>query len=351
MRSRCYISSDSHVLIERDIAVHPGGTARQIRCIVLCLVFSVALSGSTRAQEIDLGGQVFLDYFYRFSSPVESQEGLHGFSYRRLNLTTDVTLSEDFWGRARLEASDAEVGPLGPVVFVKDLSVTWNYTGEHQATVGVTPPPAFELSERVWGYRSLEKTILDFQGVVGSRDFGIRFDGPIANAGDVRYAVMFANNSATRPETDVHKRLYALISVHPTPSLFLSVGADHAAFGDQRASESRFSGFGGFLTDPFSAGIEAFYSTLELADDTRLNHMGVSLFGSAQIHPKWDAVARLDRASEELILGERRGTFFLGGLAFIPNQFVRLIPNLWLFKLDGADEAEISGRFTVSVDF
>lgn len=328
-----------------------AGRGRGSRGIVHWLLFGVALPASVHAQAIDLGGQVFLDYFYNLSSPLESEEGIHGFTYRRLNLTTDFDLSDDFQGRARLEANDGSLGSKGPIVFVKDLSLTWNYAGDHEATVGVTPPPAFEHAELVWGYRSLEKTILDFLGIVDSRDFGIRFDGPVVTTGSVRYALMLANNSATSPETDAYKRLYGLISIHPMPSVHFTLGADRAGFGDARESMTRFSAFGGYVSDLFRLGLEGFYVTLDMMDDRQFDHTGVSLFGGVRLHPEWEAVARVDRSREELPSGRQVGTFLLGGISFEPNEFVRIIPNVWFFKNDGADEAEVTGRFTVAVNF
>lgn len=327
------------------------GRSRISREIVLSLFFSVAAPITVCAQSVDVGGQVFLDYFYRFSSPVESQKGVHGFTYRRLNLTTDFALSEDFSGRARLEANDGALGPEGPIVFVKDLSLTWNYAGEHDATIGITSPPAFEVAERVWGYRSLEKTILDFTGIVRSRDFGIRFDGPIVSTGVVRYAFMLANNSVNFPETDPYKRAYALVYFHPTSSLHFTLGADRAGFDDTRESMTRVSAFGGYVSQLARMGIEGFYATTEMVDGSSPEHTGVSFYGALKVHPRWEAVVRLDRSIEELPAAESHGTFFLAGLSFQPNEFVNLIPNLWFFKIDDADRADLAGRFTVAVDF
>ncbi len=319
--------------------------------IVLCIFFGVAMPGAGRAQAVDLGAQVFMDYYYNLSSSSEEAEGLHGFTYRRLNLTTDFTLTEEFRGRARLEASDATTGAKGPVPFVKDLSLTWKYVGDHSATIGVTPPPAFELTERIWGYRSLEKTILDFQGIVASRDFGIRFDGPIVSTGIVRYAVMLANNSATSPETDAYKRVYGTLSAHPTETLSFLVGADHAGFGDARKSSTRVSAFAGYASERFRLGAEGFYSALVLENESRFDHVGVSLFGSFRVDPRWELTARVDRSREEMPGDERFDTFVLGGVSYRPNEFVRLIPNVWFYKVDEIDDAEVTGRFTVSVDF
>lgn len=325
---------------------------RRLSCAaVLYLFLETLVPGLTQAQSVDIGGRAFLDYFYTISSPAEADEGLHGFTYRRLYLTADFQLSDDFRGRARLEANDGTSGPKGPVPFVKDLFLRWAYSGGHSVTLGVASPPAFQVSEGVWGYRSLEKTILDMQDVVSSRDFGIRFDGPVMRVGSVRYAAMLANNSATRPETDPYKRGYVQIAAFPTEHLSFTVGADHAGYEEPRESRTRLSGFGGYAADAFRLGLEGYWSNRFLDIGDEFASVGLSLFGAVRLAPAWELLGRIDRASAELPGADRLTSFFLAGVAYAPNEFVRLIPNIWLFKVDDAADDELLGRFTVDVRF
>lgn len=324
---------------------------RTSRLTMLCLFLGIFIPGPTQAQNVDLGGRAFLDYFYTVSSPSEADEGFHGFTYRRLYLTTDFRLSDDFKGRARLEANDGTTGSKGPVPYVKDLYLTWAYSGDHSATIGVASPPAFGISEDVWGYRSLEKTIMDFQDIVDSRDFGIRFNGPITPGGNVRYAAMLANNSASKPETDPYKRGYAQIEVYPTERLTFVVGADHAGYDDALDSSTRVSGFGGYVSDAFRFGVEGYWSNLVFANENELAGVGLSVFSAVALAPDWELVARIDRAKEETPDADRYETFFLGGVAYAPNEFVRLIPNVWLLKENGSPRDEMLARFTVNVRF
>ncbi len=324
---------------------------RTRRSIVLGLLLSVATPGLLIGQSIDVGGLAFVDYFYVGSSPVDAEEGIHGFTYRRLYLTTDFQLADDWNGRARLEANDETSGPRGPAPFVKDLYLTWTYSGDHSATLGVAPPPAFQIAERVWGYRSLEKTILDFQGIVSSRDFGIRLDGPIASGDLFHYAAMYANNSGARPESDVYKRAYVQIDAQATEAMQFSVGADHAGYGDSRESSTRLSGFGGYSSDAFRLGVEIFYSSTTMRSDDRFDHTGLSLFGAVQLSPRFEAVGRVDRAKQGLPGADMFETFVIGGVSFQPNEFIELTPNVWVLSSDDAHEPEVLGRFTVSISF
>lgn len=322
------------------------------RVLVVFLGLLVFIGGTPlAAQTIDVGGRAFVDYFYKVSSPEADLEGLHGFTYRRLYLTTDFTLSEDFTGRARLEASDETTGLKGPVPFVKDLSMTWAYSGEHSATVGVTPPPAFEISEGVWGYRSLDKTILDLQGVVSSRDFGLRLDGPLAADGALRYAVMYANNSATRPETDSYKRVYGRLSATPGDRLVFVLGGDYAEYGDQRERGLRLSGFAGYRGYRLRIGLEGFGSSLTRQNARDVEKAGISLFGRIQFGSEWELLGRFDWSSDLAPVSTPVETHLVSGVAYRPQANVAIIPNLRLHNADRLASPDMQARLTLDVSF
>lgn len=323
------------------------------RRVLLVLIGLLLATGGTPtvAQQIDVGGRAYVDYFYNVSSPTPADEDLHGFTYRRLYLTTDFTLSENFSGRARLEANDGTTGPNGPEPYVKDLSLTWAYRGEHSATVGVTPPPAFEISEGVWGYRSLDKTILDLQGVVSSRDFGLRFDGPLAANGTLRYAFMYANNSGVYPESTPHKRVYGRLSATPTERLVFVVGGDYAEYGGQRERGIRLSGFVGFRGDQIHAGLEAFRSSLTMDTAVDVEKTGISLFGRIHLDPEWELLGRVDWSTDLAPAATPVETLLLGGVAYRPHPNVALIPNLRVRDGDRFASADTQARLTLDLSF
>lgn len=318
-----------------------------LRCVLVTLIgFLLMVVGDVYAQSVDVGGRAYVDYFYDIDTPAGSEDGLHGFRYRRLYLTTDFTISEDFSGRARLEADGGTDG----VPFVKDLSLTWAYSGEHQATIGVTPPPAFALSEDFWGYRSLEQTIMDVQDVVDSRDFGLRFDGPLTGDGAVRYAVMLANNNAVGAETNKNKRLYGQLSVRPSDRLLFVAGGDYADYSDARDAATRLSVFGGYKTDPFRVGLEAYWSQVAMTGGSNRTDMGASLFGVVRVAPEWEVVGRIDRSRETVVGPDQYGTLFVGGIAYQPHPNISLIPNLRVRDQSPVGD-QTTGRFTVEVQF
>lgn len=346
-----------------------------IRRVVIVLVGFLAMSAGRPAcgQAIDVGGLAYLDYFAVVSTPDTAQgglsyplsvadtarDGLHGFTYRRLYLTTDFRLSRTLEGRVRLEANEGTTGANGPVPFVKDLYLTWTYSGDHSATVGVTKPPVFEISTDVWGYRSLEKTIMHRRGVASSRDFGVRLDGPLLGDGNVRYALMYANNNAARPEMDAYKRGYGRLSATPTERLTLVVGGDYTAHGDQREYSARGSAFAGYEADRFRIGVEGYGRTTALTDTTTTEEFGASLFGVLQVTRNWEAVGRLDWSTNLFPQsGPSSGLGFdpvesllLVGVAYRPNPNVAVMPNVWIRNSNRFSEADTLVRLTLALSF
>ena len=331
---------------------------------VLVGLFVATVGGPAFGQDIDLGGWAFGDYFYAASAPDAPQgalsypvsvpdtarDGLHGFAHRRLYLTADVQFSDRLKGRARLEANDGTTGPDGPVPYVKDLWIEWTYSGDHSATVGVAKPLAFEISGGVWGYRSLEKTILDRRGIVESRDFGLRLDGPLLAGGDVRYALMYANNSDAQPELNRNKRVYGRLSATPTERLTLVAGGDYAEYSDRRDRSLRLSAFAGYEGEGFRAGLEGYRSATRLTNTTEIDELGVSVFGAAQVAPDWALVGRVDWATRETEGGRAPSeSLLLAGVAYQPHPNVEVIPNVWHRTSTRYDEPDTLLRLTLDV--
>ena len=340
-----------------------------ISAVRLALLVGFLLVGTrpALAQDIDLGGRLYMDYYYMLSSP-ESRaaastlstfdearpEGLHGFTFRRLYLTTDFRLSEAFSGRVRLEADEGTVEEDGSMPNIKDLYLTWQSEAGHALTFGITPPPVFGISEDVWGYRSLDQTIMDLNDIASSRDFGVRATGPLAGDGLLRYAVMYANNRGVKPESNKSKRVYARLQASPGESLVFTLGGDYAGYegeGGAPGPADAFTAhaFAGYATPGLRAGLKGYWQRFSY-DLATPDHFGVSLFAALQMADDWEAVGRVDRARHETLFEAFYRTYALAGVAYRPHEMVRFMPNLRLLKRDD-QTANLQARVTLHVDF
>jgi len=76
--------------------------------------------------------------------------------------------------------------------------------------------------------------------------------------------------------------------------------------------------------------------------------VGASIYGTVQVAPQWEVVARLDRSAEFFAGDDRYGTSVLGGVAYTPNPNVA--PNLNLgVQVPSEQATSTTARFPACV--
>src|SRR5438067_428420 len=156
----------------------------------------------------------------RFSGVVfaDAQDALHGssvpadssvFRFRRVQLTADQDLDSVFAVRLQLESDDNELTSKGKTaVFLKQAWLRWSRPGAAgDLVMGLSTTPTWSLAETYWGYRSLEKTVLDLAGLGFASDLGVsllRAPGPGRALG---WHVMLSNGNGQKPENNAAKKL------------------------------------------------------------------------------------------------------------------------------------------------
>lgn len=333
-----------------------------------------------------VSGVMFGDYFYNITRDANlsslpniattGKTAEQALQFRRIYFTYDSDISGDFSARFRLEADQSALSSDGKIsVFVKDAYLRWKsiFAGS-DLYFGIQPTPAFEISEAVWGYRSLEKTILDFRGIVNSRDLGVSLRGKLVETGVVQYWLMIANGSGNRPENDKYKRYYVHLHFKPAPNVQLTFYTDYHArptivnvfTGGSRVNNdiityAAFVGYG--IPAAFNVGIESFLQSTTNGYNTgsfltTRNAGGISVFGSVHILNPVELVTRFDYFDPNLendVKGDSRN-FVLAGLAWKVDKNVSLIPNILYESYEKLPngtsyQSSLTGRLTLSVTF
>ncbi len=130
-----------------------------------------------------ISGYMFGDYFYNVArdtainslsnTATGGAKDFNGFQFRRIYLTFDGDISPVLASRFRMEGTTGSP-------FIKDAYIRWkNISGSSELVFGLQPMPAVEISENIWEYRSLEKSILDLHGIVSSRDLAVSLRGKV----------------------------------------------------------------------------------------------------------------------------------------------------------------------------
>ncbi len=180
-------------------------------------------------------GYAFGDYAYKAHSDALNRGGSNQytgipqsrteFAFRRIYLGYDYNISKKFSAELLLAAEDnfpagsppSSAAPSGDELlnnklsfYIKLMNIRWK--GIWKGTdlvVGQISTPSFPLiSEKLWNYRSIERTIADIRRTP-SYDMGVAlqgvFDPATKNFG---YDVMMANGSSAKPEGDNFKWFY-----------------------------------------------------------------------------------------------------------------------------------------------
>ena len=360
-------------------------------CTVLLFYFLfISQASAQNEQGGKFSGLMFGDYFYNVlrDSTIDDisykaqtgQKDLNGFQFRRIFFTYDYTISEQFSTRFRLE-SQTQVGVNSTlfVIFVKDAFLKWKDIFEGSNMIfGIQPPPSFDVAEDYWGYRSLEKTIMDLRGVVSSRDFGVALKGKLNSRGSINYCLMYGNGITVDTETDRYKRSYAHIDLKPSENIDITVYGDYRFKADKTFSslpEESFRNdalttdiFVGYkIPKNFSIGVESFLQNtandvIQFDNDvykiSNRNALGISLFGWYRFSELLAGVGRYDYFDPNIsgdFTGDARNYFVLG-LSFILHEKVSITPNI-LFEtyehpVNGVSiNPSLTGRITFYYEF
>ena len=285
-------------------------------------VLGVALAGA----QGKFSGLVFGDYFYNVAKDtafsklsktvVPGSKDFQAFQIRRIYLTYDNDISEKFTARLRLEGNmiASENGSSSTAsrvsgsslsqLYIKDAYLKWkNIFAGSDLIFGVQPTTAYDISEGVWAYRSLEKTIMDLRGIISSRDLGLALRGKFDDGGMFQYWFMVANNSAQDDAVNRYKRVSLNLQVKPVKNVIVTLDGDYrsqdkindpasttvpkATLPNNVLTYALFAAY----NDPtlFTLGVEAFMQStqngeVDPSDKTAktlksLNALGVSIFG------------------------------------------------------------------------
>lgn len=306
---------------------------------------------AAQAAEGKLKGYMFGDYYYVLAADeadTKYSPKRNAFQFRRLYLTYQSDIATDFAIRFRLEAKDAgfaQGAKMEP--FVKHGYLQWKEgLGDADIYLGLSGTPTWAVAEKVWGYRSIAKIVLDWNKFGSSADLGAALKGA---AGPLRYHLMVGNGTGQGPEDDHGKKFYGSLSFKAADRLVLEGYADFNARPAGR-NERTFKGFVGWQGAKGAAGVEVFSRTHERAGASDEDHVitGVSAFGSLPLSAAFKGFGRVDAVSHDA--EDTSDLLFIAGLDYAAATDVHLMPNVLIESPAGRD-ANVQGRLTFFYKF
>ena len=313
--------------------------------LILGWVFAAQAEGGK------IKGVMFYDYYHVLATDetdAKQPRKRNAFRFRRLYFTYQKDIATDFAIRFRLEAKDAgfaQGAKMEP--FVKHGYLQWKEgLGDADVYLGLSGTPTWAVAEKVWGYRSIAKTVLDWNKIGSSADLGAALKGA---AGQLNYHLMVGNGPGQKPEDDHGKKFYGSLSFKAADRLILEGYADFNARPAGR-NERTFKGFVGWQGAKGKAGLEIFSRTNEQAGAGGEDQVitGVSAFGSLPLSAAFKGFGRVDAVGYDA--EDTSDLLFLTGLDYAAATNVHLMPNVLIESPTGRD-ANVQGRLTFYYKF
>ncbi len=290
---------------------------------------------------VKISGYVFGDYYWMADHHDAGLKDRNGFWVRRTYLTFDKRHSPDFDWRLRLEMNSAgdftSKSKLNP--FIKDAWLRWQYAENHQTYLGMSPTASTNQVDRIWGYRSVEKSALDLQKWDSTRDLGVALRGTLDSNGKTRYHFMLGNGSGSGSETDSGKKVQLAMSFHPTDAVTAEFYTDYEDRPLQ-AYRRTFQGFLAYQHDRGRLGLQYAHQTRSGSPDLELDL--ISVWGVLKFTGNGSLFARYDRSFDPNPDGAgiaylpfdptAESHFFLGGIDFQIGDNLNLMPNVEVIR-------------------
>jgi hypothetical protein len=335
-------------------------TAIVVAAAALALAPACLVGADTTAvshpRPVQLGGQAFGDFVWAVQGRVADSTA---FQFRRIYLTADHDLSERMASRLVLEAENGTLAANGRMsAFVKLAYLQFKeFLPAGSLFAGMISTPLWRTTEAVWGYRSVEKTALDFRGFGAASDLGVSVEGTLGRGLPASYSLMVGNGNGQRPENDRSKKAYAAFTIRPGRFVLEPVVDYEGRPGNQDRSTVKL--LVGWLAERWALGGEFWHLTdVGGPPDPR----GVSVFGRSRIGEKFGAFARYDwfdpdppRFIPPLPPGVESHNLFVG-LDYMPIPTVHVIPNLAVEGYSwkdgrGGPKSDVVARLTLAYQY
>ena len=293
------------------------------------LAIPIVSSGPSHAQG-RIAGAAFADAAWNVSG-YRAPDSL-AFRFRRVQFTFDNDLDSLFAIRFQLEVDESDVTSKGrSAAYLKQAWLRRSGLGMvGDLYLGLQPTPLAALAEGVWGYRSLEKTILDLNGLGAVTDMGVALQRLPTPAHSLGWHLMVMNGSGLKPENNNSKKV--ALSVPMRKNAWVIEGM--MDFEGEPGPRDKWTAklFAGWQKGANAFGLESFRRVNAAAGIAGVDvvPLGVSSFMRMALRDRWHAVGRVDwfdpdRKAEG---AGYRELFFIAALDYMPHASVHVMPNV-----------------------
>lgn len=217
-------------------------------------------------------------------------------------------------------------------VFIKKAYVQAKLSDAFIARVGSFDMPWIPFVEDIYGYRYVEKLLIDRTGYGNTTDWGVHVGGKFAD-GIVSYAASAVNGAGYKnPTRTKNVDFEGRVGVTPVTGLTFALGGYSGDQGlnvegltspNQPRGYTRLDAFGAYARKEFRVGVEYF----QAKDSKIINSAasdkadGYSGWAAFNINPMWSVFARYDQVKPNKdTLPNKKDTYYNAGVSVKPRK-------------------------------
>jgi len=273
----------------------------------------------------NIGGYAIFDY--------SNASGNDGFDIKRAYFSYSSDISEELLFKIRLDVGrDQDGGKLNS--YLKNAYVDWKCENGDKLSMGLIGTNSYGVQEKNWGYRFVEKSVLDKYIMTNTADFGIGYSKKF---GQFKTSLQLLNGEGFKSEESNNQQalyfslLYGESKLNQNDGFNFGVVINHVPQEDG-IDNSLVGFFGGWASNNLRFGLEhnqykekAFSYTKDVS----------SLYTNYTISDNWDIFFRHDIHNEELDVnmlpensGELPSEFAIYGGVWNPTKGLYISPNV-----------------------
>ncbi len=292
------------------------------------LLFITVLVSISIAEEIKFSALAYYEYSYYSDIKADIS---NEFEFRRVYFGLEKKISTSLSYKLLTDVGRrSEDGRLE--VYIKNAKVDWN-TQFGKIVIGMQGMNVFDIQKNTWGYRSIDKTVMNKNNWASSADIGL---GYYNNYNRLNYNVLITNGTGFKlPENDSYKKLSTQVyygegklnSKDGMNSGFVFTYEPYYLEGGTTESKFVVGLFGGYASGHFRIGAE-FGQLMDSDIDASMNI--ISGYGNYSISKQFDIFVRLDNLNNNSAISN----YAILGVAISPEKGLKIMPNIRFASMD-----------------
>lgn len=277
------------------------------KLIIIAMAISFLMAGNGK-----ISGYTFFDYSW---SDDENSFEIHRsyFGYKKdLSEKLSYELKLDV-GRESLFQSDETTKESRLFVYVKYAKVDWK-TNHGKLTFGMQGMNVFNIQEKTWGYRFVEKSAMDFNKWASSADLGIGWSKSFS---DFHASMLVTNGNGYKKAEEDESKKHSFQLVCGEKKLSKNDGFNLGGIYvfEELSEDKLFGVFGGYAGNGLRIGGE--FGQL---GTTRL----MSFYGNYNVLDKFEIFCRFDSGD----LDNDKTSYAIAGLSYALEKGLTIAPNI-----------------------